>query len=79
MEKAFENFYFRMKQGDFQKPQDIILGFRNSDLVTCKNASRSRFVLNVGMNKYRLICGYFFTPTTVILYVKFVGSHKEYN
>ena len=68
-----------MMQGDFQRPHDIILGFGNSDLVTCKKTNQSRFVFNVGMNKYRLICGYFFVPTTVILYVKFVGTHTEYN
>lgn len=79
MKNAFEKFYFRMKQSDFQIPQDIILGFGNSDLVTCEKTTQSRFVFNIGTNKYRLICGYFFATTSIILYVKFVGTHKEYN
>lgn len=79
MKNAFENFYYRMSQGDFQTPQDIISGFGNSDLVTCKKTNQSRFVFNIGMNKYRLICGYFFAPTSVILYIKFVGTLNEYD
>ena len=79
MKNAFEKFYFRMSQGDFETTQDIISGFGNSDLVTCKKTNQTRIVFNVGMNKYRLISGYFFAPTSVILNIKFVGTHKEYN
>jgi len=79
MKNAFEKFYYRMNLIDFETPQDIILGFENSDLVTCKRSGQTRIIFNVGTNKYRLICGYFFAPTLVILYVKFVGTHKEYD
>ena len=79
MWKAFEKFHYRMMHGDYVTPLDLISSFGNADLVTCKRTNQTRVVFNVGTNKYRLICGYLFTKTKVILYIKFVGTHVEYD
>ncbi len=79
MLKAFQKFYVRIKYSNWDKPQDITQTFNHADLITCKDNQPSRIVFNIGNNKYRLICGYVFTLKQVILYVKFVGNHIEYD
>lgn len=80
MLNAFEDFRRRIKFAEgWNKPQSITSSFSNSDLITCKKTKQSRIVFNIGTNKYRMICGYLFTKTQCILFVKFVGTHKEYD
>ena len=52
---------------------------KSADLISCKKGQRSRIVFNIGRNRYRFICGYWFRKVEVVLYVKFVGTHKEYD
>ncbi len=80
MLKAFEDFRRRLKFAEGSKtPQELVKAFQNSDLLTCKKSKQSRIVFNVGNNKFRLICGYLFKSNTSILFVKFVGTHMEYD
>ncbi|NEN24754.1 type II toxin-antitoxin system HigB family toxin [Cryomorpha ignava] len=79
MSKCFDNFFEKLKYVDWEIPQNITQTFKSADLITCGNGQLSRIVFNVGRNKYRMVCGYFFGRTEVILYVKFVGTHKEYD
>lgn len=80
MLRAFEDFRRRLKNAKaWRNPQDIIRSNPNSDLITCKKTQQSRVVFNIGMNTYRLICGYLFKRDSCILFVKFVGTHKEYD
>jgi len=76
--KAFKQFFHRTKYTDWSNPQEIIDTFKNSDLITCKNG-HPRIVFNIARNRFRLICGYSFRAKTVNLYIKFVGTHKEYD
>ena len=79
MLKYFEDFFDKLEYVQWTKPQDITKTFKSADLITCKKSNLSRIVFNIGRNKYRFICGYWFGQKEVILYVKFVGTHKEYN
>jgi len=80
MLKVFEDFRRRLKFAEGGKtPQELVKAFQNSDLITCKKSKQSRIVFNIGNNKYRLICGYLFKSNTSILFVKFVGTHTEYD
>lgn len=79
MLKAFQRFHEVVMGANWERPQDIIQSFNNSDLVTCKKQRTSRIVFNIGQNKYRLIVGYYFATSQTILYVKFVGTHKQYD
>jgi len=80
MLNAFEDFRRRLKYAEeWTKPQDIIEFYQNSDLVSCEKGQQSRIVFNIGLNKYRMICGYHFGETYAALFIKFVGTHKEYD
>ncbi len=79
MLKAFHRFYEVVNEADWSTPQEIIQSFNNSDLVTCKKPNTTRIVFNIGQNKYRLIVGYFFAIKETVLYIKFVGTHKQYD
>jgi len=79
MLKAFQRFYDVSMQSNWTKPQDIMITFNNADLVTCKKDGRTRIVINIGHNKYRLVAGYYFATSQTIVYIKFVGTHAAYN
>lgn len=74
---TFIKFYLKLSKVNWEIPNDILKTFNSADIVKCE--SKNRIVFNVGGNKYRLVCGYFFGKNFVNLFVKFVGSHKEYN
>lgn len=79
MRTAFENFREQLNYCDWKMPSDITKSFRTADMVVCAGKSYNRIVFNVGGNKYRLICGYSFGKSRVILYIRFLGTHKEYD
>ena len=80
MLKSFEDFRRRLRVSKVvNNPQALINAIANSDLITCKRTKQSRIVFNIGSNKYRLICGYLFKPNNTILFIKFVGTHQEYD
>ena len=79
MLKAFQDFREQLSYCDWDIPSDIIKSFRTADIISCEGKPFNRVVFNVGGNKYRLICGYKFGERKVVLYVRFVGTHKEYD
>lgn len=54
--KAFEIWLAIIKRADWNTPQDIIRTFNSADIL---GQSSNRVVLNIGGNKYRIICQYF--------------------
>tara|TARA_Y100000385_G_C13080574_1_gene633675 strand:- start:1629 stop:1970 length:342 start_codon:yes stop_codon:yes gene_type:complete len=78
MAKFCEEFFEKLNYSNWNKPQDITRQFKSADLITCKKGQRSRIVFNIGRNRYRMICGYWFKKSEVVLYIKFFGTHKEY-
>lgn len=79
MLKAYNRFYEVVKESMWSTPQQIIRSFNKSDFITCKKQKTTRIVFNIGQNKYRLIVGYYFASKETILYVKFAGTHKQYD
>jgi mRNA interferase HigB len=57
-----------------EEPYDIVNTFNSADILNC-----GRVVFNIGGNNYRLICGYAFGKKYVHLYIKFIGTHAEYD
>ncbi len=79
MSKCFDDFFQKLKFVDWEIPQEITQTFKSADLIKCGSGELNRIVFNIGRNKFRMICGYYFGRTEMILYVKFVGTHKEYD
>ena len=79
MLKALENFKEQLELCSWNMPSDIIKSFRTADIITCEGKPFNRVVFNIKNNKHRLICGYKFDKNKVMLYVRFVGSHSEYD
>jgi mRNA interferase HigB len=77
MLNAFVKFYEKLSDVTWSKPNDVMNTFNSTDIINCKNSNR--IVFNVGGNKYRLITGYYFGKKLINLYIKFVGTHKEYD
>lgn len=79
MLKAFVDFFDKLEYVSWKKPQDIIQTFKSADLINCPKKQKNRIVFNIARNRYRMISGYHFRVSQTILYVKFVGTHKEYD
>jgi len=79
MMNCFTAFFDKLELVDWEIPQNITESFKSADLITCGDGQLSRIVFNIGRNRYRMICGYLFGVSEVILFVKFVGTHKEYD
>jgi len=67
-----EAWYQEVKMANWKNPQDIKNQFRNASVL-----KRGRIVFNICGNKYRLIVKIHFE--TQIIYIRFVGTHKEYD
>lgn len=77
MLNAFLIFKTKLNYCDWQNLNDVKQSLGSADVVTCKEYTR--LIFNVGGNKYRLICGIHFSKTKALLYVRFVGTHSEYD
>jgi len=73
--KAFFAWFAIIKWADWSKPKDIIDTFGNADIL---GGNSKRVVFNIGGNKYRMICGYYFGKEKVHLFVKWIGTHSDY-
>lgn len=79
MLNAFNDFFNQLNYCDWNIPSDIIRSFRTADIIACEGKPFNRVIFNIGGNKFRMICGYKFNQNKVILYVRFVGTHSEYD
>ena len=65
----------KVKRADWEKPSDMILTFNDADLL---GKSSKRIVFNIGGNKYRMVCQYYFGRKKVHLFISWIGTHNEY-
>ena len=61
-----------VKAADWSKPTDIKDMFRSADIL-----ANDRVVFNIGGNKYRLVVAVHYRGQRV--YIRFVGTHAEYD
>ncbi len=66
-------WYDVVKSSNFHNPQEVIAVFNTADYV-----GNNRIVFNIARNKYRLIAKFEFHPKVQLVFVKFIGTHKEY-
>ena len=71
-EQPLKAWFREVEHAEWASPADIKAAFASASIV-----SRTRVVFNIGGNKYRLVaavhCG------ARIVYVRFVGTHREYD
>ena len=72
---AFYNWIAQLKRVDCKNPQDIVESFNHADLL---GGGSKRIVFNIGGNKYRMICTYYFGLRKVHLYICWIGTHVAY-
>ena len=73
--KSFEIWLSIIKRADWDTPQDITSTFNSADIL---GQSSYRVVFNIGGNKYRIICQYYFGQKKAHLFVKWIGTHASY-
>lgn len=73
---AFAKWLSIIKWIEWKEPNDIVSTFNNADIL---GGSSKRIVFNIGGNKYRMICSYHFGKRKVHLFIKWIGTHAEYN
>lgn len=56
---------------------DIIRDIPSGDIPSADPVGAKHIVFNISGNSYRLICTVFFPAKT--LYVKFIGTHAQYD
>jgi mRNA interferase HigB len=67
-------WYDVIKNNNFYTPQAVIAVFNTADYV-----GNNRIVFNISRNKYRLIAKFEFHPKAQLVFIKFVGTHREYD
>lgn len=73
---AFSLWLLIISRADWNNPQDILLTFNSADIL---GNGTNRVVFNIGGNKYRIICKYYFGKQNVHLFVKWIGIHATYS
>ncbi|KPN72713.1 type II toxin-antitoxin system HigB family toxin [Neisseria sp. 83E34] len=71
-EQPLKAWYDEIKKAQWQDMHDIKQQFRSASIL--KN---NRVVFNIKGNNYRLIASFWFSAQYV--YIKFVGTHKQYD
>ena len=67
-----DTWYHEAKRGNWHSWPDIKEKYRSASVL--KN---NRVVFNIGGNKYRIVAQINFITQTI--YIRFVGTHKEYD
>ena len=66
----------KLRQADWNGPNDILETYPSADLL---GKGSNRVIFDVSGNHYRMVCKYWFAGTFVHLYIKWIGTHAEYD
>ncbi len=72
VEKALKAWEREVEHAHWQSPSDIKSHYRSADFL-----SENRVVFNIKGNRYRLVVQIHYN--TQIVYIRFAGTHKEYD
>jgi mRNA interferase HigB len=70
--QALQAWYADVKRAEWKSPAEIKAIYRNASII-----ANNRVVFNIKGNQYRLIVAIHYQYKFV--YIRFVGSHAEYN
>ncbi len=72
----FKLWLLKIKAADWEKPEDMKNTFPSADLL---GKGSNRVIFDIGGNNYRMICKYWFGDSRTSLFVKWIGTHAEYD
>ena len=75
VKSLFYNWIKKIGTADWNSPHDIKETFGSANHL---GKGTNRVVFNIGGNRYRIICSYFFGKQKVQLVIKWIGTHAEY-
>jgi mRNA interferase HigB len=67
-------WYDIINANSFSSAQEVIQVFNSADYL-----GNERLVFNIARNKYRLIAKFRFHPRAQRVYIRFIGTHAEYD
>lgn len=73
---SFDLWLEKLNSANWENINDLKLTFGAADLL---DKHSNRIVFNIGGNNYRMICTYHFGKTNVHLFIKWIGTHAEYD
>ena len=73
---AFRLWLAVLQQADWNVPADMAATYPSADLL---GRGSERVVFDIAGNAFRMICSYHFGKQFVHLFVKWIGTHAEYN
>ncbi len=71
---ALKFWYDVITDNSFFTVQEVIQVFNTADFV-----GNERLVFNIARNKYRLIAKFRFHPRAQRVYIRFIGTHADYD
>ncbi len=71
---ALKFWYDTVIENSFYASQEVIQIFNTADYV-----GNDRIVFNIARDKYRLIAKFKFNARAQVVYIRFIGTHKEYD
>lgn len=71
-DQPLKAWYAKVTSANWQSPQDVI-----ADFGTAKTVSSDRLRFKINGNNYRLIASFKFSANLV--FIKFIGTHAEYD
>jgi len=71
-EAGLKHWHSKIDSKLYKTPQEVIADFKGADYV-----GNERIVFNIARNKYRLVAA--FNYEFALCFVKFVGTHSEYD
>ena len=73
--KSSLKFWFDViKSSNFYSVQEVVKVFNSADFV-----GNDRIVFNISRNKYRLIAKFQFHPKAQLVFIRFIGTHAQYD
>lgn len=75
-EAGFKNWLKVIHGSSWCLPSDILKSFNSADII---GKGTKRVVFNIGGNKHRCICTYYFGKEFIHLFINWMGTHLEYD
>jgi mRNA interferase HigB len=69
---ALDAWYHEVKRVEWRSPSDVLKLFPKARII-----GKSRVIFNINNNRYRLVVKVNYASKTV--FIRFVGTHKEYD